>query len=184
MTSSHIAALVAGLLLPIQAALKNKLTSFSGSAVITSLCSFAIGTLALLAYNLTSVNAIQKATRDIWLAPGYAWLGGLAGSFYVVSTLVVAPRIGMALTFTLVVAGQLCMSLAFDHFGWMGISPKPLTWAKTIGLLLVLIGPTKLAYQLIRSQLGKSRSSPSRKTAMASEVGMTGFEPATSTSRT
>lgn len=30
--------------------------------------------------------------------------------------------------------------LAIDHFGWMGIATKPVTWTNAIGFLLVFAG--------------------------------------------
>lgn len=70
-------ALGAGLLIPLQIAFNNKLTTFSGNAITSSLISFSVGTLALLIYSLTNATAFQKSLQQLSLAPVYAWLGGI-----------------------------------------------------------------------------------------------------------
>lgn len=140
MTSSHFLALVAGFFLPVQIALNNRLTLYTGSPLISSLCSFAVGTVVLMFYNMKDLGNLQKASQSIGNAPVYLWLGGVVGCFYIVTSLVVTPRIGLAVALGLVIGGQLCMSLLFDHFGWLGVEVKPFTWIKAFGLLLVILG--------------------------------------------
>lgn len=140
MNHFYLLALAAGLVLPVQIAFNNKLTVYSGHPIISSLTSFTVGAIALLIYSLFNQNMIQKSIPQIWQAPPYAWLGGLVGCFYVVSTLVASPKIGTALSLGLVIGGQLCMSLLMDHFGWLGTDVRPFTLTKGVGVLLVLVG--------------------------------------------
>ncbi len=140
MNQFYLLALAAGLVLPVQIAFNNKLTVYSGNPIISSLTSFTVGAIALFIYSLFNQNMIQKSLPQIWQAPPYAWLGGLVGCFYVVSTLVASPKIGTALSLGLVIGGQLCMSLLMDHFGWLGTDVRPFTLTKGMGVLLVLVG--------------------------------------------
>jgi transporter family-2 protein len=41
---------------------------------------------------------------------------------------------------TLLVAGQFVMALALDHFGAMGLTPRPVNWPKALGLVLIAAG--------------------------------------------
>lgn len=136
----HLIAFASGLVLPIQIAFNNRLTAYSGNAVISSLWSFATGTIVLFVYAITSYKDLTKSLQQIGQAPPHAWLGGVVGCFYVVSTLLVAPRIGLALSLGLVILGQLSMSLLIDNFGWFGMEVRSLTWLKGVGILLVLSG--------------------------------------------
>ena len=136
----YLLALAAGLLLPMQIAFNNKLTQYSGNPITSSFISFSVGTVALLIYSITQFSSFQKSLHQLSHAPGYAWLGGLVGAFYIISTIVASPKIGMALFLSLVIGGQLVMSVLVDHFGLMGAAVKPITWVKGIGLLLVLGG--------------------------------------------
>lgn len=136
----YLLALGAGLLLPLQIAFNNKLTQYSGNPVTSSLISFSVGTLALLLYSIFQFSSFQKSLQQLPQTPGYAWLGGLVGAFYIISTIVASPKIGLALFLTLVIGGQLIMSVTVDHFGLWGATIKPITWPKVIGLLLIFSG--------------------------------------------
>lgn len=136
----HLIALVAGLGLPLQVAFNNKLTSFSANPFTTSLISFSVGTLSLIVYSLCTPGAFHKSLQQLDQAPAYAWFGGLVGAFYIISTIVASPKIGLAVFLSLVIGGQLMMSVVVDHFGLLGAAVKPMNSMKGIGLLLVLGG--------------------------------------------
>ncbi len=136
----HLLALVAGLMLPLQIAFNNKLTTFSGNPITSSLISFSVGTLFLLLYSISNPSAFQRSLQQVSQAPGYAWLGGLVGAFYIISTIAASHKIGMAMFLALVIGGQLITSLAIDHFGLLDATIKTFTWTKCIGLIMVLGG--------------------------------------------
>ena len=50
------------------------------------------------------------------------------------------PRLGVAMTITLMVGGQLLLSLALDHFGALGVPRQPLNIGRVAGVGLVLAG--------------------------------------------
>jgi len=52
----------------------------------------------------------------------------------------VIPRLGAALTFSLVVAGQLLMAVLMDHFGAFGIQTQPMSWIRLAGIGLITAG--------------------------------------------
>jgi hypothetical protein len=49
----------------------------------------------------------------------------LARRLYVVSVIVPVPRLGSALAFALIVAGQMGISLSIDQFGLFGLARHP-----------------------------------------------------------
>lgn len=140
MNQFHLFALIAGLLLPLQIAFNNKLTLFSGNPTTSSLISFSVGTLALIAYSLANPTAFQKSLQQLSQAPFYAWLGGLVGAFYIISSIVASPKIGIATFLAIIIGGQMVMSLVVEHFGWLGIAVKSISWGKVLGLILVVVG--------------------------------------------
>src|SRR5687767_1032347 len=91
-------ALLAGAMMPTQAATNNKMAGFVDSPVMAALISFAVGTVALFAYvlmfgsPLTSLLGVREA-------PAIAWVGGLLGAFFVAATVALVPRLGVAMTF-------------------------------------------------------------------------------------
>lgn len=133
-----IVALVSGAVLPLQAGLNARMGRAAGNAVYASLFSFMVGTIALLLYVLLSRQSFSwQGLRE---APAYAWLGGLLGAFYVTAIVLAFPRIGPALTFGLVVAGQMIIALMLDHFNIMVTDPHPVNIWRVAGVLLIVAG--------------------------------------------
>jgi len=132
-------ALVAGAMMPTQAAINNRLAGYVQSPISAAFVSFLIGTIALFAYMLASGTPIGSLW-NIKEAPAVAWLGGLLGAFFVASTIVLAPRIGVAMTFSLIVAGQMLITLVLDHFGFLGLPVKEISLARVGGVLLITAG--------------------------------------------
>ncbi|MBU1193920.1 MAG: DMT family transporter [Proteobacteria bacterium] len=132
-------AFAAGMLAPIQAGMNAKLGRALGDSFYAALISFVVGTLGLLLYGL--VGRIDFSTiRHTGDLHWTIWFAGLLGAFYVTSTIILTPRLGATLTFTLVIAGQLAMAVLMDHFGWFGIQAQPFNWLRFAGVVLVTAG--------------------------------------------
>ena len=108
------AAFLAGTFLPIQASINAKLGKAATSAFHASLISFLIGALTVSLYILLTKQTVSWA--GIKSAPAYAWLGGLLGAFYVTVVILAFPKLGPALTFGLVITGQMLLSALMEHF--------------------------------------------------------------------
>jgi transporter family-2 protein len=72
--------------------------------------------------------------------PWYALLAGGCGLVIIAAISYAIPRVGVAATVTLVVAGQLTLSTALDHFGWLGMDPRPLDLPRLIGIAVLFLG--------------------------------------------
>ncbi len=134
-----LTAFAAGMLAPLQAGLNAKMGRAVNDPVYAALISFAVGTLGLLCYGLgTGINfADIRCAADIhWTV----WGAGLLGAFYVAATIILTPRLGAALTFGLVVAGQLFMAVFMDHFGLTGIPVQSFSWQRFTGIVLITAG--------------------------------------------
>ena len=125
--------------MPTQAATNNRMAEAVGSPVIAALISFLIGTVALFVYALASGGTMTSlaAARN---APPVAWLGGLLGAFFVTATVALLPRLGVALTFSVIIAGQMVVTLVLDHFGLLGVPVKEISFARIGGMLLITAG--------------------------------------------
>ena len=73
-------------------------------------------------------------------APWWVWTGGLLGAFYVLGSIVTAPKLGAATLVAMILAGQALASLAVDHFGWVGFDEQPVTVLRVAGVLLLAGG--------------------------------------------
>lgn len=135
---SMIAIVLAGGATALQAPTNARLMTAVGSPVNAAFISFAVGTAAL------GLLALMFQSRPDWAAarglPWYAWIGGLYGVIFVVAATWGVPRLGVALTITLMVAGQLLISLILDHFGAFGAPRQPINWGRIGGVALVIAG--------------------------------------------
>ena len=132
-------ALIAGTMMPTQAAINNKLAAAVDSPILAAFVSFFVGTIGLLFYLLISgvpISNLASAKN----APAIAWIGGLLGAFFVTSTVVLVPRLGVAMTFSLIIAGQMIVTLIIDHFGLLGVPVKEINFERVAGVLLITAG--------------------------------------------
>ena len=72
--------------------------------------------------------------------PWYAMLAGLLGLVIIGSLSFAVPRLGLIVTFTILVGTQFVLGAIFDHFGVFGAEIRPFTTQKLLGTIIVLIG--------------------------------------------
>jgi transporter family-2 protein len=132
--------LCAGSLLPVQAILNSRLGRQTGGSLMGVLLSFVVGTLCLLLANGVINGNALVALRPGRTAPWYIWLGGFLGAVFLGYITWVNQRQGVALTFILVVCGQILMAMLLDHFGWLGTAQRSITPVQLAGVALILGG--------------------------------------------
>jgi transporter family-2 protein len=132
-------ALAAGAMMPTQAAINNKLAGYVENPISAAFISFFVGTIALFVYLLLTGTPLSSLL-NIKDAPPIAWIGGLLGAFFVTSAVVLVPRLGVAMTFSLIIAGQMLVTLVLDHFGFLGVPVKEISLARVGGILLITLG--------------------------------------------
>lgn len=132
-------ALVAGLMLPIQAGLNSEMGRVLKSPVYASIVSFVAGLIALLVYAFITRMPFGNL-REGFTLPWYYWVGGVLGAVYVYGLIVLTPRLGVALTFGLTVAAQMTFSLVMDHYGWLDVPVSPISWPRVLGVLMIIGG--------------------------------------------
>jgi bacterial/archaeal transporter family-2 protein len=130
-------ALAAGAMLPIQFGINAQLASWVGGSLRAALISFVVGTAALLLAVLATARGWPDRAGD---APWWVWTGGLLGAFYVLGSIVTAPKLGAATLVALILAGQAIASVLVDHFGWVGFDEQPITLLRVVGILLLAGG--------------------------------------------
>ena len=134
-------AFLAGLGIALQTSVNLELRQRLGQPVLAALVSFLVGTLALAAlWVATARGAARPLGAGAAGAPWWAWIGGLFGAYFIWSAIVATQRLGPALFFGLVVAGQLAASVTIEHFGWFGIPRQPMSLVRAAGALLLLGG--------------------------------------------
>ena len=132
-------ALGAGCVMALQPAVNAKLASACGHPLQASIISFATGFLALfligciMRVGVPSVDKLQSL-------PGWAWTGGLLGTYMVTVSLLVAPKLGATQWLILVLAGQTLVAILLDHYGWLGFAQQGITLKRAIGVVLFAAG--------------------------------------------
>lgn len=132
-------ALIAGSLMPVQAGVNAQLARFAGHPVLAALVSFMVGTLGLLVYSLF-LRASWPTLADLSAAPGWLWVGGLMGAFFVATAAAFAPRLGAATFISITVAAQMITSVVLDQYGLLGFQVRQTSGWRIVGAILLIVG--------------------------------------------
>lgn len=128
----------AGAMLPVQAGLNNLMGKALASPSWAVLISFFVGTLAMLIYvAITKQGLAWQNFKDV---PKVTWVAGVLGAIYVTSVVLAFPKLGAALTFGLIVAGQLTISLLLDHFKILVPMAHSINLYRLLGIVLIIAG--------------------------------------------
>jgi transporter family-2 protein len=130
--------LVAGSLLAVQAGANAQLSKALGSPMAATTLQLGVGALLLL--SVTVLTGTLSALPLLGGAPAWHIFGGMASAFYVVSTILLFPRIGAVMSVGLFIAGQVLASAALDVFGLLGVAASGLTPGIAAGAILVMAG--------------------------------------------
>jgi bacterial/archaeal transporter family-2 protein len=135
----YIGAVCAGISLAVQQVLNSNLRMQIGSPWWAGATSYLVGTVAMLTVAI-SVDGVRSLGPMIARVQGFTWIGGLLGSIFIGTVILVVPRLGAATTLALVVVGQLSTAVIMDHFGFLGITQHLLSPSRVAGVLLLIGG--------------------------------------------
>jgi bacterial/archaeal transporter family-2 protein len=88
-----------------------------------------------------TVIQMQTSWRD---APLFLYFAGTLGAYFVAASIIFTPKIGLSIFFTLSILGQLISSSVLDHYGWLGLPVRKVTWYNVVGVLLACGGAVLL----------------------------------------
>ena len=101
--------------------------------------SYLVGVICMAAFALALRDPIPSATVAARI-PWWAWSGGLFGAIFIALAIFLIPKLGAATFIALLVAGQMLCSLAFDHFGLLGIPFHPASLVRLAGAAFLILG--------------------------------------------
>ena len=93
------------------------------------------GLAALLVWE-RSFSGVRATLHE----PAWLWLGGLLSVFIIFAVTVGPPRIGVAATIGIVIAGNLVSAAVIDRYGLFGQDVIPIDRWRLLGLLLLAAG--------------------------------------------
>ncbi len=136
-TAIALLMLVAGMGIPVMAALNANLGQHIQSPVAASASLFALGfavsAIVLIFVGVPNLSAFRGVSP-------WVFAGALLVAFYLISITWSAPRIGIGNAVFFVLLGQLVAAAAIDHWGLFGAIQTSLTWKRALGLLVMAIG--------------------------------------------
>ena len=148
--------ILAGIGLPVQTSVNNRLKPRVGGPERTSLISFFVGSVFLLLWVLATEGTARLPVDRTAGYPFWIWTGGAFGVCFLLGNLFLISRVGSANTVIYPVVGQIIMGLLVDHFGWFMSDVQKLTILRAMGGALVLVG------MLVITGTGKEAGTESR----------------------
>lgn len=130
--------LLAGIGIPVLAALNARLGARIGSPAAAATILFAVAFFgaALVMIATRGHGALAAAPGQ----PKHLFLAGLLVAFYVLSITWVAPHFGLGNAIMCVLLGQLISAAVIDQFGLMGALQREVTPMRAAGLALMAFG--------------------------------------------
>jgi len=128
----------AGLAGAVQVAVMGELGERAGvfpAIALSAIVSFVVGIVILYAAG-SSLWGVRDALRE----PAWLWTGGAISLFIVLAMTVAGPRIGIAATLGLVIAGNLVMAAIADQLGLFGLDRIPIGWPRALGIAFLAVG--------------------------------------------
>jgi len=137
-TVAVVLAATAGLGGAVQVAVMGELGDRVGvfpAIALSVIVSFVLGIVVLYAAG-SSLWGVRDALREpLWL-----WTGGAISLFIILAITVAGPRVGVAATLAVVIAGNLVMSAVVDQFGLFGLEKIAIGWPRALGIALLAAG--------------------------------------------
>ena len=133
-----VLAVSAGLAGSVQVALMSRLGERIGvvQALAFSTLLTAVLAFGLLLATRRSAAGYARALHQPW----WMLLGGVMGLLIVFTVTYAGPRIGVAATVGILIAGQLAMGAAIDRWGLFGSARIALHWPRLLGIALLGVG--------------------------------------------
>ena len=129
--------LLAGIGIPIMAAMTSSLGKHLSSPVAASTFAFFIA----FCISLLALMIVDKSfVKQIPSAPKYLFIAGAFVAFYVLSISFVAPHFGIGNAIFFVLLGQLLSAAIIDHYGLFGAQVNHLSTMRVSGILVMVFG--------------------------------------------
>jgi transporter family-2 protein len=129
--------LLAGVGIPLLAAMNAALGRHVGSPAAAAAVLFAVAILGSLA--VAFITGPHQWARFA-TAPRHLFLAGLLVAFYVLSVTYIMPHFGVGNAIFFVLLGQLLSAAIIDHFGLFGATVTPVGLARATGIAFMAAG--------------------------------------------
>lgn len=128
---------LAGLSIVVQQVMNANLRTSLNSALWSGFMSYFTGFICTVLFLVVMREPIPSMASRL---PIWAWFGGVFGAIYIALSIYLIPQIGAATFMALLITGQMMGSVAFDHFGVLGLAERPVDLWRVVGVALLIIG--------------------------------------------
>ena len=137
MISFAIIMLIAGIGVPIMAAMTSSLGKHLNSPAAASAFAFFVAfCVALIALMVTDKSFVKQIPS----APKYLFIAGTFIAFYVLSISFIAPQFGIGNAIFFVLLGQMLSAATIDHYGLLGAQINQLSITRALGIFTMVLG--------------------------------------------
>jgi bacterial/archaeal transporter family-2 protein len=141
----YMAVLLIGLIGGIAVGIQSPLAGAMGQRVGGTASSFIVHLSGMIFSGVLLLLQGGERIRDWRTLPWYMLGAGIFGLILYLTINVTLPRLGSALTVTLIIVGQLLAGIVIDQFGWLGVTPRPVDLTRLTGLVILLVGAYLIA---------------------------------------
>lgn len=136
-TAYALTMLVAGIGIPLLAALNAALGQHIGNPFATGVVLFGVAlSIGVVAALVSDPSALVQVAS----APKHLFLAGVLIAFYVLSITYVAPHFGVGNAVFFVLLGQLISAALIDQFGLFGARVSPISLTRAAGIAVMAVG--------------------------------------------
>lgn len=136
---SFLIVVAAGVSVAFQQILNANLRTELGSPWWAGFVSYLIGMIVMLVVAMLAPGprpSLSAISGSSWIS----WTGGFFGAVFIGIAIIMVPRLGAATVLALIVVGQMVGSIAFDHFGLLGLPQQPANLARLLGAGMLVLG--------------------------------------------
>lgn len=132
---NYLISILTGVVLSIMVVLNGDLGNATGNYISSVIIHFVglIGIIILLVVTKSKIKNLKGI-------PFYMFSGGLIGILTVLFTNISFTNLGVSLTVSLALLGQLVTSIVIDHFGYFDLEVTKFEKKKIIGLGIIILG--------------------------------------------
>ncbi|MBS6508458.1 MAG: DMT family transporter [Paraclostridium bifermentans] len=132
---NYLISILTGVVLSIMVVLNGDLGNATGNYISSVIIHFVglIGIIILLVVTKSKIKNLKGI-------PFYMFSGGLIGILTVLFTNISFTNLGVSLTVSLALLGQLVTSIVIDHFGYFDLEVNRFEKKKIIGLGIIILG--------------------------------------------
>jgi len=136
----YILVVAVGLLGGVAVGVQSPIAGAMGQKVGGTASSFIVHLSGLIFSAILLILQGGERIREWRSLTWYMFGAGIFGLILYQTINITLPRLGSTTMIALIIIGQLLTGIVIDHFGWFGVTPRPVDLTRMIGLGVLLFG--------------------------------------------